>query len=103
MRQFITCAGMPVRRSTGSGCLEHRTPAQRRTWLMLLAAALLSASACANPSDSQTVATPTASKADETLQVTVVPVSLRPTKRLLKFVGTLFGNEELTLSSQVEG
>jgi RND family efflux transporter MFP subunit len=27
----------------------------------------------------------------------------RPTKRLLKFVGTLFGNEEVTLSSQVEG
>ncbi|MEO8604119.1 MAG: efflux RND transporter periplasmic adaptor subunit [bacterium] len=35
--------------------------------------------------------------------MTVVPVSFRPTKRLLKLVGTLFGNEEMTLSSQVEG
>ena len=34
------------------------------------------------------------------LQITVAPVALRPTKRLLKFVGTLFGNEEVTLSSR---
>ena len=37
------------------------------------------------------------------LTVTVAPVAVRPTRRLLKFVGTLFGNEEVTLSSQVEG
>jgi membrane fusion protein (multidrug efflux system) len=69
----------------------------------ITSAALLAASACANPSDSQTIATPTAGKVEDILQVTVVPVSFRPTKRLLKFVGTLFGNEEVTLSSQVEG
>ncbi|MBX3028343.1 efflux RND transporter periplasmic adaptor subunit [bacterium] len=45
-------------------------------------------------------ATPTV---PEPLQITVAPVSLRPTKRLLKFVGTLFGNQEVKLSSQVEG
>lgn len=58
---------------------------------------------CADQSSSQVAATPAAAAEDETLQVTVVPVSARPTKRLLKFVGTLFGNEEVTLSSQVEG
>jgi membrane fusion protein (multidrug efflux system) len=72
---------------------------------MFIAAVLssvLALAACADPSDSQVVAAPTAA-ADEVLQITVVPVSVRPTKRLLKFVGTLFGNEEVTLSSQVEG
>lgn len=59
-------------------------------------------SACAGPGNSQVVAQPTTA-AVETLQITVVPVTSRPTKRLLKFVGTLFGKEEVTLSSQVEG
>jgi membrane fusion protein (multidrug efflux system) len=77
--------------------------AHRRTSVAVMVAASLVLSACSRPSDSQTVATPTAGKVEETLQVTVVPVSFRPTKRLLKFVGTLFGNEEVTLSSQVEG
>jgi membrane fusion protein (multidrug efflux system) len=58
---------------------------------------------CAGPGDSQVTAQPTATAAAEALQVTVVRVTERPTKRLLKFVGTLFGNEEVTLSSQVEG
>jgi RND family efflux transporter MFP subunit len=57
---------------------------------------------CADQGDSQVAATPTVA-ADAALQITVVPVSARPTQRLLKFVGTLFGNEEVTLSSQVEG
>jgi membrane fusion protein (multidrug efflux system) len=59
---------------------------------------------CGRGASSGTVAavaaTPTV---PEPLQITVAPVSLRPTKRLLKFVGTMFGNEEVTLSSQVEG
>jgi len=67
------------------------------------AALLAGVSACGSPSTSQTEATPTSGKVEETLQITAVPVALRPTKRLLKFVGTLFGNEEMTLSSQVEG
>ncbi len=65
----------------------------------LLAAAALAG--CANPGTAQgPAATPTA---DQRLQVTVAPVVVRPIKRLLKFVGTLFGNAEMTLSSQVEG
>lgn len=69
-----------------------------------LAMALLALVACGRSSTSQqdlaAAATPTV---PEPLQITVAPVSLRPTKRLLKFVGTLFGNQEVKLSSQVEG
>ncbi len=64
---------------------------------------LCALTACAGPGDSQTLATPTAAKTEEALQITVTAVSARPAKQLLKFVGTLFGNEEVTLSSQVEG
>ncbi len=35
--------------------------------------------------------------------VTVARVSVRPSSRLVNFVGTLYGKEEVTLSSQVEG
>jgi membrane fusion protein (multidrug efflux system) len=37
------------------------------------------------------------------LPVTVAPVSVRPSARVVNFVGTLYGNEEVMLSSQVEG
>jgi membrane fusion protein (multidrug efflux system) len=70
--------------------------------LPLVAAALL-LSSCAGPGDSQVTAQPTATVAVDALQITIAPVASQPTKRLLKFVGTLFGNEEVTLSSQVEG
>lgn len=66
---------------------------------------LLALAGCADQSNSQVANTPAAapSPAEASLQITVSPVASRPTKRLLKFVGTLFGNEEVTLSSQVEG
>jgi len=35
--------------------------------------------------------------------VTVAPVVVRPSTRVVNFVGTLYGNQEVTLSSQVEG
>jgi membrane fusion protein (multidrug efflux system) len=35
--------------------------------------------------------------------VTVAPVAVRPSERVVNFVGTLYGNQEVTLSSQVEG
>jgi membrane fusion protein (multidrug efflux system) len=35
--------------------------------------------------------------------VTVARVNVRPSSRLVNFVGTLYGKEEVTLSSQVEG
>jgi RND family efflux transporter MFP subunit len=71
----------------------------------LCAAASLALSGCADKGDSQVAETvPGATAAVEgAVQITVAPVIARPTKRLLKFVGTLFGNEEVTLSSQVEG
>jgi RND family efflux transporter MFP subunit len=35
--------------------------------------------------------------------VTVASVTMQPSARLVRFVGTLYGNQEVTLSSQVEG
>ena len=77
----------------------------RRAAALVTSALLLgSINACARGASSEqpmaAAATPTV---PEPLQITVAPVSLRPTKRLLKFVGTLFGNQEVKLSSQVEG
>jgi len=73
-----------------------------RIWLAALLAILLAG--CTGEGSSPVAAAPPAATAPaDTLQITVVPVTSRPTKRLLKFVGTLFGNEEVTLSSQVEG
>jgi len=37
------------------------------------------------------------------IPVTVAAVTVQPSTRLVNFVGTLYGNEEVTLSSQVEG
>jgi membrane fusion protein (multidrug efflux system) len=73
----------------------------------LIAAALAAwaaLAACGKHADAPAAAAATATVAtDEALQVTVAPVVQRPTQRLLKFVGTLFGNEEVALSSQVDG
>lgn len=69
---------------------------------LALAAACLALSACAKSGDAPVLANSRA-PTEEALQITVAPVASRPTKRLLKFVGTLFGNEEVALSSQVEG
>ncbi|MGH7790601.1 MAG: efflux RND transporter periplasmic adaptor subunit [Candidatus Binatia bacterium] len=82
-----------------------KTVGQRaRAGIALVALAAGGLGGCGGAADSPAAAAPTATVAAvEALPVTVVPVALRPTKRLLKFVGTLFGNEEVTLSSQVEG
>lgn len=58
---------------------------------------------CSRPTDPPAAASTATVAPEEALQITVAPVAVRPTKRLLKFVGTLFGKEEVTLSSQVEG
>jgi RND family efflux transporter MFP subunit len=82
--------------------LRDTAPAVHRLARALAVALLCGAlAACARESDSQVAAA--SPSPDAALQITVVPVALRPTKRLLKFVGTLFGNEEVTLSSQVDG
>ena len=76
--------------------------ASSRTPKLALLCVLLAG--CGGGSGSQVAAAPTTTAtADAALQITVAPVASRPTKRLLKIVGTLFGNEEVTLSSQVEG
>jgi len=97
------------RRGRGGVLVASTAPTARRPPMALcitvVLSGLLALAACAQPGDSQ-VAAPTAAvaaPAEEALQITVAPVAVRPTKRLLKFVGTLFGNEEVTLSSQVEG
>jgi membrane fusion protein, multidrug efflux system len=56
---------------------------------------------CQRPTSSEAIAA-------EAKQVTAVPVTVarvvvRPSERLVNLVGTLYGNEEVTLSSQVEG
>lgn len=72
--------------------------------LVVAALAALLVAACAKgPSAERAVAAAVTPTVPEPLQITVAPVALRPTKRLLKFVGTLFGNQEVKLSSQVEG
>jgi membrane fusion protein, multidrug efflux system len=79
---------------------------RRPTRQALSAAALalcLALVSCAKHGDAPAAAAaPTVGTVDA-VPITVVPVAKRPTMRLLKFVGTLFGNEDVTLSSQVEG
>lgn len=60
---------------------------------------------CQQPSDSAAVAAePKQPKeAKVAVPVTVSPVTIQPSKRLVNFVGTLYGDQEVTLSSQVEG
>ncbi len=71
-------------------------------WMVpVLLAAALHGAGCSGGDAPSAAAEAVATAAPEA--VTVAPVALRPTKRLLKFVGTLFGNEEVKLSSQVEG
>jgi RND family efflux transporter MFP subunit len=63
----------------------------------------LTIAGCSKPADPPAAAATATVAPEAALQITVAPVALRPTKRLLKFVGTLYGKEEVTLSSQVEG
>lgn len=65
--------------------------------------ALALAAGCSKQGDAQAVAATATVAGSDAVPITVATVSVRPTRRLLKFVGTLFGNEQVTLSSQVEG
>jgi membrane fusion protein (multidrug efflux system) len=55
---------------------------------------------CGRSANSEAVA---AEAKEVVVPVTVATVAVRPSTRLVSFVGTLYGNEEVTLSSQVEG
>jgi membrane fusion protein, multidrug efflux system len=65
-----------------------------------LAATAVAWSGCAQPAHSEPAA---ADVKQAAVPVTVSPVVVRQAERLVNFVGTLYGNEEVTLSSQVEG
>jgi membrane fusion protein (multidrug efflux system) len=98
-RTELRTAGRADGRS--SRCASARPRGRAAALIAIGLLAGISLAACSRtPVPTAVVATPTPV---EPLQITVAPVALRPTTRLLKFVGTLFGNEEVKLSSQVEG
>jgi len=66
----------------------------------ILMLALLAAAACTRRSETSA---PAGEAQSHAIPVTVAPVTLRPSERLVSFVGTLYGHEEVTISSQVEG
>jgi membrane fusion protein (multidrug efflux system) len=59
----------------------------------------LALAACADSTADST----TAAKAEGPIPITAVSARVRPSERVVSFVGTLYGNEEVTLSSQTEG
>ena len=73
----------------------------RRTSLFPLV--VLTAALCSGCTNSATPPAEAAEAKQVAVPVTVAPVMVRPSIRLVNFVGTLYGNEEVTLSSQVEG
>lgn len=69
-----------------------------------LLSSLVSCNGCLRHSEGSGVAARNAAPAAiEPVEVSAARVTTRPMKRVLKFVGTLYGSEEVTLSSQVEG
>ena len=74
---------------------------KRRARLALLGAFAVCA-ACGRSTGTQHEAV-AAEPTQAGVPVTVARVSVRPSARLVNFVGTLYGNEEVMLSSQVEG
>jgi membrane fusion protein (multidrug efflux system) len=65
----------------------------------LLLAAPLALAGCAHESTAESKTT----GSDGPIPITAAPATIRPSERVVSFVGTLFGNEEVTISSQVEG
>lgn len=71
-------------------------------WLVALAALMLAG--CERAAHTEAVAAEAQAEAKQVaVPVTVAAVTVRPSARLVNFVGTLYGNEEVTISSQVEG
>jgi membrane fusion protein (multidrug efflux system) len=68
---------------------------------LAVALALLAAPACNRAGSPPAAAVEP--DAPPPIPVTVAAVTVQPSTRLVNFVGTLYGNEEVTLSSQVEG
>jgi RND family efflux transporter MFP subunit len=68
---------------------------------LLLALAALAAGGCDRTRPQAAVAAEAATTT--AVPVTVATVVVQPSQRVVNFVGTLYGNEEVTLSSQVDG
>lgn len=58
---------------------------------------------CAPTADSRTASAQASPATSVPVSVSVAPVTVRSAARQLKFVGSLYGSEEVTLSSQIEG
>ena len=72
----------------------------------LLIVAIACGSGCGHSTTGAEAAAAEAKQVADTKQaipVTVAPVIVQPSARLVNFVGTLYGDQEVTLSSQVEG
>ena len=72
----------------------------KRFILLALALIAVASSGCEHASNPEAVAAEANTVA---VPVTVARVRVQPSSRLVNFVGTLYGKEEVTLSSQVEG
>ncbi len=81
---------------------SHREPSTASVAARLAILGLFAALA-AGCSEAESPAAAQAPPADDAVPVSVVPVILRPSEQVLKFVGTLHGHEEVTVSSEVDG
>lgn len=75
------------------------------TRAFLLLAATLTAAGCNSPTPSTAAAAEAAARpeGDAAVPVTIATVTVQPAKRHVNFVGTLYGDQDVTLSSQIEG
>lgn len=75
--------------------------------LICLAIAALAAAGCNPPAHSPAAAAeaavPAAVEPATAVPVTTAAVRVQPARRLVNFVGTLYGDQDVTLSSQIEG
>jgi membrane fusion protein (multidrug efflux system) len=70
---------------------------------IVAACALLAISGCMRGGETAAKAQSTVTPEAVAMPVVVAPVEVRRTERVINFVGTLFGEEEMTLSALIEG
>ncbi|MBI3786600.1 MAG: hypothetical protein HY270_24685, partial [Deltaproteobacteria bacterium] len=77
----------------------------RSTWyLLFLFSAVATTAGCNRPTTAAAnAAEAKVTEAKQAVPVKVAGVVVQPSNRLVNIVGTLYGNQEVTLSSQVEG
>lgn len=74
----------------------------RKFRLIVFATSLVLCAAC-EPAPSRNTSTLAEDATSAAVPVTAAAVVVRPSARIVNFVGTLYGNEDVTLSSPVEG